>query len=128
MSRPKIPDPRDLRITVRVTVKEFIRARHAADKRGQTLADFARERILKPARKRRQPAVIVEHDAIDPDTRHQIRKIGVNINQIAHRLNATGEIVPSQLIEALALLRRIINRSIEVPPRGPQNGNRGPGA
>lgn len=121
MSRPRHPDPREARITVRVTVKEFIRARHAADKRGQTLADFARERILKPARRRRPPAVVeAEAPRLNPETRHHILKIGVNINQIARRLNATGQIAPRDLIDVLRALRAIINRDIESERNRPE--------
>lgn len=109
MARPKIQDPRTLRITVRVTAQEFIVARMLASECGQNLADYARDRMLRPPRR---VAPTVPTPRFDPETFHQIRKIGVNINQIAHRFNALNRIAPGELLRALAELRAVINAEL----------------
>ena len=45
---------------------------------------------------------------LDPLLYHQLRKIGVNINQIAHVCNATGRVPPRELVLALNELRGLM--------------------
>lgn len=70
-------------LKIRLTDDEFQALEIEKGKRG-TLARFAREKLLnQPVNAERVQAV-----ATYADTVHQLKKIGTNINQIAHHLNS----------------------------------------
>lgn len=84
MARPtKAPEERrSEQINIGLSPIELARVRDRAGQLETTVTDFVRSAALnKPLR--------VEHStAPDFITRHELRRIGVNLNQIAHALNA----------------------------------------
>lgn len=107
MARPLEPNTRDKILTLRLTLNELIAVHDAASRAGLSVSEFARERLLKAhkARKRRVEPI----PGIDPELWIQVRKIGVNLNQIAHRLNAAEvPFVPPDLDGLIAHIRRLL--------------------
>lgn len=98
-------------LKIRLTDDEFQALEIEKGKRG-TLARFAREKLLnQPVNAERVQAV-----ATYADTVFQLKKIGTNINQIAHQLNIaegskTGTVV--ELKKALADLRTLADSQID---------------
>lgn len=98
-------------LQVRLTESELEALEQAKGQTG-TLARFAREKLLnQPAN-----AQVVQAVATYADTVHQLKKIGTNINQIAHQLNSVdgskvGTIV--ELKKALADLRRLADERVD---------------
>lgn len=82
-SKPQI---RSQELRLRVTPEEKETLRDQATKRGLSLSDFARERILKisPLRKRRRRSLDEKAMA---SALAQLGRFGGNLNQIAHALN-----------------------------------------
>lgn len=98
-------------LQVRLTESELEALEQAKGQTG-TLARFAREKLLnQPAN-----AQVVQAVATYADTVHQLKKIGTNINQIAHQLNiAEGSKVGTivELKKALADLRRLADERVD---------------
>ncbi len=85
------------RITIRLTDEELNKIREKAKKEGLTISDLFRQSVLGKSavrRKRKIDCNVVKMLA------YEINKIGVNINQIAKRINTTGEI-DIQVLESL---------------------------
>ena len=130
MSRPKNPDPRTEKVQFRASVAEIVMYEKAAEKAHMRLGDYARAVMKSAARtqqkhqppkpakpRRRTAAVTIEPLSLDAKTYHQIRLLGVNVNQIAHRLNTFDMPAPPELGPLLADIRRILADSL---------GSRGP--
>ena len=98
-------------LQVRLTLDELEALEQAKGLTG-TLARFAREKLLgQPAN-----AQVVQAVATYADTVHQLKKIGTNINQIAHQLNSgTGSKVGTivELKKVLADLRALSDSQID---------------
>ena len=104
---PKVAAIKDHWITFRVTAEENF---HLADKASRSglssPADYARHRALQGiARKPKstQPLPPVFGEATR-ELYHELRKQGVNINQIAHHCNMHDVPPPPELVELAALL------------------------
>jgi hemoglobin-like flavoprotein len=99
-------------LQVRLTESELEALEQAKGQTG-TLARFAREKLLN------QPAntQVVQAVATYADTVHQLKKIGTNINQIAHQLNSgEGSKVGGTIVElkkALADLRSLADQRVD---------------
>jgi len=109
MARPQI-DPAEKRtqtIGVRLSPNEIVRVTELADAAGLTVAGFMRSAALK------HRVTVVQSIAPDFDMRDQVRRIGVNLNQIARVLNAGGEVEPPDLSQALADLDMLFKRWID---------------
>lgn len=102
---------RDEVLKIRLTASEVEALKQAKGQTG-TLARFAREKLLN-----QQPnSQTVQAVATYADTVHQLKKIGTNINQIAHQLNSgegskVGTIV--ELKKALADLRSLADQRVD---------------
>jgi uncharacterized protein (DUF1778 family) len=106
--RPRKPDPqkRRLRIAARVRPDELATIEGRAAENNISLSDFLREQALSGAilvRKSRRLSAIDRHD---------LARIGSNLNQIARACNASGDSFRARAIEAILeelrnLLRRI---------------------
>lgn len=98
-------------LQIRLTEAELEALEHSKGQTG-TLARFAREKLLnQPAN-----AQVVQAVATYADTVYQLKKIGTNINQIAHQLNIgegskVGAVV--ELKKALADLRRLADERVD---------------
>ena len=84
---------------MRVSTAEKTDLRSAAREAGLTVSEYVRRRSLG------QPVVA----RADRETRVLLRRIGVNLNQLARAANASGAAVPEcQLGDALGELRRVL--------------------
>ena len=119
MARPKADptDRRDLRVNLRVSPVEFAVIQEKADAMGQPLAAFARAAVLS----RKLPTAA--GPAVDFETKHELRRIGVNLNQIAKALNARREAMPQSLDRVCRELEGILDR---MTGYGPQDHERRP--
>jgi Bacterial mobilisation protein (MobC) len=89
-----------------------LRLRERAAQAGQSVSDYARGAALGERNGRQQAGAFPF--AMHPASFHQIRLLGVNLNQIARRLNAQDippppELVPL-LMEIQAALRKALGR------------------
>jgi hypothetical protein len=102
MARPRQASIRDQKMTLRLTAKEIVAVRQRAAKSHQTPTDFARAQMLtkkrgrKPASTGKQVALAV----IEPEVFHELRRIGVNLNQIARHCN-TYQVPPPAGVDRL---------------------------
>ena len=120
MARPKADptDRRDMRVNLRVSPVEFAAIQEKAEATGQPLAAFARAAVLS----RKLPAA-AHGPAVDFETKQELRRIGVNLNQIAKALNARREAVPHSLDRVCKELEGILDR---MTGYGPQDHERRP--
>ena len=118
MARPKTAptDRRDLRVNLRVSPVEFAAMQGKADAAGLPLAAFARAAVLS----RKLPAA---GPAVDFETKHELRRIGVNLNQIAKAMNARREALPHSLEAVCGKLEAVLDR---MTGYGPQDHERRP--
>lgn len=125
MPRPPSPDPRTEKVQFRASVAEIVLYEKAAEKAQMRLGDYARAVMKsasrnqtkntppKPSKPRRRAAVVtIEPLSLDAKSYHQIRMLGVNLNQIAHRLNTFDIPTPPELGPLLAEIRRVLAHSL----------------
>ena len=87
------------KVELRVSAAEKADLRSAAREAGLTVSEYVRRRSLG------QPVVA----RADRETRVLLRRIGVNLNQLARAANASGASTPErQLDDALGELRRVL--------------------
>lgn len=106
MARPKKP-PHELHTeTVRVPLRavDLARLQSKADKAETTITDFVRASALG------KKLTVVQSTAPDFDTVEQLRRIGVNLNQIAKAMNAQQTMQPSELVSVCAKLETLLSR------------------
>jgi hypothetical protein len=106
MARPKI-DPskrRTEQVNLRLSPAELMTLQGKADAAGTTAVAFARSAAL--GRTVKAPPT----SSVDFDTRQELRRIGVNLNQIAKALNARREALPASLEATCAKLDALFDR------------------
>lgn len=100
------------RVHVLLTVAEKGRVREAARRGGLSISEYVRRRTLgRPVTSR-----------VDADAERQLRRIGVNLNQLARVANAAGQVERGADLDVLvAEIRRAIGvlQGIESPPSEP---------
>ena len=103
---------RDQRISFRLTRQEALALRERAARASQSLCDYARAAALAVAPRGRpngHPPFNME-----PASFHQIRRLGVNLNQIARRLNAQDLPAPPELPSLIADIQTALKKAL--PP------------
>lgn len=89
MARPKKNnDKREKQLRARCTKAEFSAVASRAKSAGLTLSEYVRDMAL-------SGKVEAHENRHDFQTINQLRRIGVNLNQLTKIANATGEIPPS---------------------------------
>ena len=104
VGRPKkSPEERHTE-TVRVPLRpaDFARLQSFADQAKTSVTDFVRSSALGAE------FTVIQSQTPDEDTIEQLRRIGVNLNQIAKALNAQRSIVPSELTSACDDLKTLL--------------------
>jgi hypothetical protein len=103
MARPR-KDPQERRAAalppVRLTEAELMDLAEQASASGLTLSDFVRQRLT-------TGRVVVPAIRRDAQLLAELNRVGVNLNQIAHRLNR-GQGYPADLADALTALRNVL--------------------
>lgn len=105
MARPR-KDPQEKRVHVmrlRLTDAELQRLKNEACRVNMSPYAYARIKMIGQEAKLRQ---VFE---LPPDLVFEVGRCGVNLNQIARRLNMSGEYEPEQLAFACERLEELIN-------------------
>lgn len=120
MARPK-KDPTDRRteqVSVRLSPLELARLQDKADQSRQTITAFVRASAMG------KPVTVRQASPDDFELRQELRRIGVNLNQIAKALNARQEALPASLVTACekldTLFDRMLSHGAEGHERRPQ--------
>lgn len=105
MARPRLAET-DLRenFTVRLSTAERAAVEERARLLKLTPSDYARACLVQGT------VNIVREDGHDPETVRALLAIGNNLNQIARRLNASGE-TPPLLLEVLETVRAVLSEA-----------------
>lgn len=109
MARPRQGEVKDQRVNFRLTLEEAITLRERAARAGKSMSDYARDAALGPPIRR--PA-LARPFAMEPASFHQIRRLGVNLNQIAHRLNALDLPPPPELAPLIAEIQATLRKAL----------------
>lgn len=111
MPRPAKDDPRDINLTIRLSSAEITELHRRADAEGCTLAAYARRAIFGRAA---DYATAPMPAVLDPATERlteQVRRVGVNVNQMTRRCNELGVPPPPELIELLTEIRTYVQQA-----------------
>lgn len=108
MARPRRPIIRDRHVSFRLSAVEHLKLVDKAHRSGLSVGDFVRARVL-PARTRRRPAG--EAEPVAMPLLSELRRIGVNVNQIAHHCNRHQVPPPAELEPLLAEIRSLLAAS-----------------
>jgi hypothetical protein len=133
MGRSVSDDPRAHRMTLRFTASELLATKEAAAAAGMSLSDWVRSRAMDrraaakaaaaaggSGRKRSGKAGTADRGGppkplLDPAVYHELRHQGVNLNQIAHRMNTQDMLPPPELYALLEDIRRLIRVPVSKP-------------
>lgn len=117
IGRPKAETVRDQFITVRVTAAERFQVLDKARRSGVDPTEYARSRILRGiARRKKSPSSDGWLEELSPMLEtarllwNELRKIGVNLNQLAHHCNRHQVPPPAEYHEAVAALLDLLQR------------------
>jgi hypothetical protein len=109
--RPK-SDPRDRYVSFRCTEAEVTRLQRRASDAGMSVSDYARHLLLADVPKDAGTPMLAIID--NPGARllaEQVRRVGVNINQIAHRMNELRIPPPTDLMPVLEEIRSYVRQA-----------------
>lgn len=113
IGRPKTERVRDRWISFRVTAEEHFQLMDKAQRSGLTAGEYARSRALRGIVRAKKAATTLP--IFGEDTRavfHELRKQGVNLNQIARHCNQHQVLPPPELTElakvVMALWERLL--------------------
>ena len=117
MARPRKSTDERLseRIHFDVCRSDFLRAAQHAEKAGMTLTAYARQQFLSGR------VVVKQTRQLDHATFDQLRRIGVNLNQLTRLANQNEELPPG-LSELCALIQHFLMENID----GPGSHQKGP--
>lgn len=122
MGRRISDNPKAHRLTLRFTAAELVALRQAAAANGLSPSDWVRSRAIlraghrairdaEPGRAKGRALPM-----LDTQVFIELRRQGVNLNQIAHRLNSNDLAHPADLSAVIAEIRAILAR-LAKPPR-----------
>jgi hypothetical protein len=111
MARPRQGEVRDQHAAFRLTLEEALVLRERAARAGRSLSDYARHAVL-AYRPHGLPRERSHPFAMDPATYHEIRRLGVNLNQIARRLNAQDIPAPPELAPLLTEIHEALKKAL----------------
>jgi hypothetical protein len=112
MARPRQGEVRDRHVAFRLTLEEALALRERAARAGKSLSDYARHAALAYRPHSGGPREAIHPFAMDAATFHEIRRLGVNLNQIARRLNAQDMPAPPQLGPLLAEIHAALRKAL----------------
>ncbi|PNV30925.1 hypothetical protein C1708_33150 [Streptomyces sp. DH-12] len=102
--------PRSHRLKISYNDAELAIVQAAADRENQALAAWVGEVSLTVATERVVPVSADAKRVLQEliQTRAQLRRVGNNLNQVAHVLNAQGEVTDAQVKAVLALVNETV--------------------
>jgi hypothetical protein len=119
MPRPRkeLDDRRSETLAIRLTSAERIRVEQAAFAAGLSASEYARSLVLAGR------VVVRQNRALDHAAFDELRRIGVNLNQLTRLAHQRGQF-PAGLADVFATLERILIRELEgevgqAAPNGP---------
>lgn len=122
MGRSISDNPKAHRLTLRFTAAELVALRQAAAASGLSPSDWVRSRAIprgaQGAIRKAEPSRTKGRafPMVDTQVFIELRRQGVNLNQIAHRLNSSDLAHPADLSAVIAEIRAILAR-LAKPPR-----------
>lgn len=108
MARPTIDDAAKMSHTlpaVRCTADEKQHIQTQSKQAGLSVSEYIRQMVF-------SGKVVVQQSDFDFETTHQLRKLGVNLNQQTKKLNSTG-IMPVELKRVWQKLELILDNMME---------------
>jgi hypothetical protein len=99
-------------VAFRLTLEEALALRERAARSGRSLSDYARHAALAYRRHSGDRREALHPFAMDAATFHEIRRLGVNLNQIAKRLNAQDMPAPPELGPLLAEIHAALKKAL----------------
>lgn len=111
MARPKKQpaERRTISLSCRVTATERLGIETAAAHAGLSASEYMRRQALTGR------VVVRERRVIDHATFDQLRRIGVNLNQLTRIAHQAGE-VPAEVSRAAAIVERFVVRALDPEP------------
>lgn len=85
----------------RLRPDEYLRIRQSAQKANMSVSDYTRRMLLSGT------VVVKRTRNLDPAVYDQLRRIGINLNQAVHKLNATG-LIPPELARTAAVVESVV--------------------
>lgn len=116
MARPR-KNPQDRRteqIGLPLSPVELAKLKAKAEAAGTNTTEFARAAALG------KRIAVTQSTAPDFITRHELRRIGTNLNQMAKAMNARKEVPPAALEAVIAKLDTLFDRWLEHGSEGRQ--------
>jgi len=111
IGRPKASRVRDHWITFRVTAEEHLQLAHKAHRSGMaTPAEYARSRALRGIARTKKETTVPVFGEATRDVFHELRKQGVNLNQIARHCNEHRVLPPPELTELARVIMALWER------------------
>lgn len=107
VGRPKKQpaDRRTVSLSCRLTSAERLTLEHAAMRAGMSASDYVRKLVLSGK------VIVRENRRLDHASFDQLRRIGVNLNQLTRVANRTGN-VPDEITQAVLAVERFIAREL----------------
>lgn len=110
MARPRATKTvRDKHVSFRLSAEEHFKLMDKAEKSGMSVGDFLRARALQARRRKAREIEVAAPLPGELGLAQQLRKIGVNVNQIAHHCNRFQVPPPAELAPLLAEIRSLLN-------------------
>lgn len=111
MGRPKKQpaERRTVSLSCRVTPQERLRIDTAAAHAGLSASEYIRRQAL------RGRVIVQEKRMLDHAAFDQLRRIGVNLNQLTRLAHQAGK-VPPEVGKAAAVIERVVVRALEPEP------------
>ena len=89
MARRKQKTTRDKHVSFRLSAEEHFKLIDKAQRSGMSVGDFVRARSLQARKRKARELETASGLPFGMNVVQQLRKIGVNVNQIAHHCNVT---------------------------------------
>lgn len=115
LGRPRTARVKDHWISFRVTAEEHFQLLDKAERSGMSAGEYARSRAMRGIA-RSKKAASQPNELFGSDTRslmHELRKQGVNLNQIAHHCNRNQILPPREVNELATVLRTLWDRLVQ---------------
>lgn len=110
MARPKASNTvRDKHVSFRLSAEEHFKLIDKAHRSGMSVGDFVRARSLQARKRKAREVDLPSGVPGELNLAQQLRKIGVNVNQIAHHCNRFQVPPPAELAPLLSEIRSLLN-------------------